>query len=176
MLSQLKKGQRRPVVSDAQILKDLQELTFFTLHEQEWIRVADFDRLADVLPFNKHQMILKLGQDRRNELEQHAYDCYSLYRHSDETYDWRPCRIVRRDLKETVEQKDLFVKQITQEVNLYNYVYWIEFEHFKEDGHHMWSMREAKDILFGCEYTRNNQPRFELEATSYLNKMYAPQE
>ena len=123
--------------------------------------------------FNKHQIILKLAREERDEHRKHEYDCFSIYRHGDETLDWRPCRIVRRDLKDFDATASEFKKQVWSEVSMYNYIYWVEFEHFKDDGHHMWSMREATDILFGKNYTRNNQTRFELEAISYLNKMYA---
>lgn len=38
--------------------------------------------------------ILDLTEEERDLA---AYDCYSLYKHSDQSYEWRLCKIVRKE-------------------------------------------------------------------------------
>jgi hypothetical protein len=39
------------------------------------------------------------GMDERSEAEAEGYDCFSIYKHSDNSYEWRLCKIMARTLK-----------------------------------------------------------------------------
>jgi len=39
---------------------------------------------------------LKLRNIHR-KMQEMKHDCLSLYKHSDESYEWRPCRIIRKE-------------------------------------------------------------------------------
>jgi hypothetical protein len=111
---------------------------------------------------------MKLSEALRVDLKDHLYDCLSFYKHGDQSHDWRACRIVRRERKESVKN-DL---NLPVEVPLQQFIFWIEFEHLKNEGPHMWTKREASEILFSKEYTRNYTCKFESDAIQYLNHMY----
>lgn len=83
--------------------------------------------------------MLKLGK-RRGKTRQPAetedeFDSLAVYKHADESVDWRPCRIVRRELKaefciEPNERND-FVKGSKFELNYdaQMFTYWVEYLH-----------------------------------------------
>ena len=49
------------------------------------------------------------GEEEFDEREKHAregFDCYSLYKHADNSYEWRLCRIVEKELR-YAEDRDM---------------------------------------------------------------------
>ena len=43
----------------------------------------------------------------KNDVLNHVYDCFSLYRNSDQSYQWRSCRIVRREFIKITKDTDI---------------------------------------------------------------------
>ena len=119
-------------------------------------------------------ILLKLDSSRearikeQGELRDHPsmFDCLSLYKHPDQSYEWRKCRIVRRELKPNYDQ----VKNSTFDSQCF--VYWIEFLHLCNKGSQMWFKRNSEEILFGGVYTREIQRSFRQEVRDYIRETY----
>ena len=110
-------------------------------------------------------LLLKLDSSREARINQEIllrdhhsmFDCLSLYKHPDQSYEWRKCRIVRRELKMSFDQ----VKNSTFDSQCF--IYWIEFLHLCGKGSQMWFKRNSEEILFGGVYTREIQRSFKQE-------------
>ena len=98
---------------------------------------------------------LKL-ESTQEKLSSGAYDCLGIYKHSDMSYEWRPCRIMRRELKANLEKS--------------NECYWIEFLHCRDQG--MWFKRNYKDVLLSVDYTRYQLGNFKKECLDFCKKLY----
>lgn len=120
------------------------------------------------------QILLKLDSSREariiREIEERddasVFDCLSLYKHPDQSYEWRKCRIVRRELKPSYDQ----VKNSTFDSQCF--IYWIEFLHLVGKGSQMWFKRNSEEILYGGHYTREIQRSFKQEARAYIRETY----
>ena len=55
----------------------------------------DFERIGNVTG-HEGTLFLKL-RARTATVHRHVYDCFSLYKHPSQEYEWRACRIVRRE-------------------------------------------------------------------------------
>ena len=85
------------------------------MNQWQWRKVNDFDRIekfSDDEVF-EDEVVFKLtkkqGVDEEivDEKPQHileGYDCFSLYKHSDDSYEWRLCKIVGKVLKPEYKQ------------------------------------------------------------------------
>ncbi len=85
--------------------------TFFVKDgSQKWSSVRDHDRLIQFsqqsdesseilmrLDFPKHQGEEDILAGKEEERDLAGFDCYSLYRHCDLTYEWRLCKIMQRE-------------------------------------------------------------------------------
>lgn len=81
----------------------------------EWKNVNDFDRLekfSDDEVF-EDEVVFKLVQSKGSEEEildekpqymQEGYDCFSIYKHSDNSYEWRLCKIVGKETRPEFKQ------------------------------------------------------------------------
>lgn len=66
--------------------------------DREWHTMNDFQRLC-TLPRSQDCIALRLRRAIKElNTQDRLYDCLSLYKHGDQSYEWRPCRIVRREI------------------------------------------------------------------------------
>lgn len=47
---------------------------------------------------SKHRRGDEVSQKVEEERDLAAFDCYSLYRHCDKSYEWRLCKIMQKEL------------------------------------------------------------------------------
>ena len=93
-------------------------------------------------------------QAKEEERDLAAFDCYSMYKHSDLSYEWRLCKIM---LKEPIinaiayNPNELLSKPREQEGGFY---FWIEFLHHRKVGQKLWLKRKREDILMSARYAR----------------------
>jgi hypothetical protein len=85
------------------------------------------------------------------EWNKEAYDCLSLYKHADKSYEWRACRVMRRELLLNYKEQ---LNQDSGESDAMSFSYWIEFWHARDEGSHMWFKRNYSEILLSTDYTR----------------------
>ena len=177
-----------------------------------WAPLNDFDRMekfADLEDYQdevfQDQVIFKLintsgedvadieeYQDDKPKHIQDGYDCYSIYKHQDDSYEWRLCKIIKTELKpefkfnaiqafqELGEQK-MGAKKTQSEIyesgqgkliqDQEKYWYFIEFEHLKEYGEEMWFKRRREDIIFSSRYSRD-MPDFESICFQFILHAY----
>lgn len=158
-----------------------------------WRNVNDFDRMEKFSDDEVHEdevvfkLIKKQGADEEvlDEKPTHVvegYDCFSLYKHSDDSYEWRLCKIVGKVLMPEYKQmamqafQDLAKKSgasanenghqgprdggqlgpaqtSTQDSD--RYYFFLEFQHLKEYGREMWVKRRREDVIFSSRYARD---------------------
>jgi len=171
----------------------------------KWVPLNDFDRMAkfgDDEVFDD-EVIFKLintsGEDA-NDVEEYeddrsqsileGYDCYSIYKHQDNSYEWRLCKIIKTEMKP--EFKHMAMVQAfadgsnQKQYDITNtaapatnkavrdqdkYFYFLEFEHLKEYGEEMWVKRRREDIIFSSRYSRD-QPNFEKLCFKFILDSY----
>ena len=176
-----------------------------------WKNVNDFDRMekfSDDEVFEDEvvfKLIKKQGADEEilDEKPQHileGYDCFSLYKHSDDSYEWRLCKIVGKVLRPEYKQmamqafQDLAKKSgvsanedADQDANARQggqfgasktsaqdsdqYYYFLEFQHLKEYGREMWVKRRREDVIFSSRYARDQQT-FEEGCHKFITQAY----
>ena len=91
-------------------------------------------------------ILFKLDSQREKQMlqqinmrdDESAFDCLSIYRHADMSYEWRKCRIVRREVKDSLKVIE------NSQIDVEAFFYWIEFYHLRGQGSTMWCKREAK--------------------------------
>lgn len=93
------------------------------------------------IEFLKHQGEDLFMSSKEEERDLAAFDCYSLYKHCDFSYEWRLCKIMQ---KEPVVEKsgvnalngggasDLDV--LNKNLGSQKFYYWIEFLHHRKTG------------------------------------------
>jgi hypothetical protein len=178
----------------------------------QWAPLNDFDRMekfADPGVYQdevfQDQVIFKLintsGEDAadieeyRDDKPKHivdGYDCYSIYKHQDNSYEWRLCKIIKMELKPEFKFNAIQAFQELGEAKIANYNrdntvyqsgqgkmmqeqdkywYYLEFEHLKEYGEEMWFKRRREDIIFSSRYSRD-QPDFEKTCFQFIIDAY----
>jgi len=172
-----------------------------------WKDVNDFDRMekfSDDEVF-EDEVVFKLvkkqavDEEILDEKPQHileGYDCFSIYKHSDNSYEWRLCKIVGKELQPQFKQlaMDAFLDVGAQKragepggtgrekfgANYGSsahesdqYHYYLEFQHLKEYGREMWVKRRREDVIFSSRYARDQQS-FEASCHKFIMDTYAP--
>lgn len=80
-----------------------------------WKEVNDFDRLEKFADDEVYEdeVVFKLFQkkggkeeilDEKSKLTLEGYDCFSIYKHTDNSYEWRLCKIVGKEIKPEFKQ------------------------------------------------------------------------
>ena len=117
-----------------------------------------------------------------------GYDCFSIYKHSDNSYEWRFCKIVGKVLKPEFRNQKAAVKAFTKGKEFSDvtedfsgaqgsaddsdkYLYFLEFAHLKSYGREMWCKRRREDILFSSQYSREDQ-NFEKSCFKFILQNY----
>lgn len=120
-----------------------------------------------------------------------GYDCFSIYKHSDNSYEWRLCKVVGKVLKPQFKvnqyaqtlvkngnkiQASSFGELENQDGELVvdesdKYFYYLEFEHLKDYGREMWCKRRREDILLSSVYERTN-PSFRRTCKTFVQQQY----
>ena len=169
-----------------------------------WKNVNDFDRMekfSDDEVFEDEvvfKLVKKQGADEEilDEKPQHileGYDCFSLYKHSDDSYEWRLCKIVGKAMKPEYKQMameafvDLAKKSRASvqdgdgneqdpkqgganRASVHDsdqYYYFLEFQHLKDYGREMGVKRRREDVIFSARYARD-QPSFEESCHKFI--------
>jgi len=174
-----------------------------------WRPLNDFDRMekfSDDEVF-ENEVVFKLvntsGNDP-NDVEEYqddkpahvleGYDCYSIYKHQDDSYEWRLCKIVKKELKPEfknaaaafldlgqrkmesfdhaaadTQRQGVGYKKALNETDKYFYI--LEFEHLKDYGKEMWVKRRREDVVFSAGYSRD-QPNFERKCYDFIMQSY----
>ena len=83
-----------------------------------WKKVNDFDRLekfSDDEIF-EDEVVFKLAKSKAGEADDldekpdhilQGYDCFSIYKHHDNSYEWRLCKIIGKEIKPEFKQMAL---------------------------------------------------------------------
>ena len=156
----------------------------------EWQAVNDFDRVekfSDDEVFD-NEVVFKLSpgvgvnEELLDETPQYlgdGYDCFSIYKHTDNSYEWRPCKIVKTEKKH--EKLELY--QMADAFGGNNYLtiddsdeffYHIEFLHNREEYGKFAEMRvkrRREDVLFSGRYARD-QPTFKKKCEKFIKETY----
>ena len=149
-----------------------------------WKEINDFDRLEKFSDDEVYEdeVIFKLVKknganeevlDEKPSQYLEGYDCFSIYKHSDNSYEWRFCKIVGKVLMPEFRQQNAAVKALAQDKQFsevedfgqsqdsaddsLKYLYFLEFAHLKSYGREMWCKRRREDILFSSQYSREDQ-------------------
>jgi hypothetical protein len=108
-----------------------------------------------------------------------SLDCWSIYKHSDNSREWLPCKIIGSRLKDQVQ----FVGRFFDSCNPNHQLYTIQFvgscefaEGTYDSAHHTVDinrtfLREAKDIIFSKDYTMNWQGNFQKDAIEFARQI-----
>lgn len=178
-----------------------------------WNAINDFDRIEKFSDDEVHEdeVVFKLAtrkgtaEEVLDEKPKHlleGYDCFSIYKHADNSYEWRLCKIVGKELKTEFKQQsavesflelgskyrkdvDQDSEQITSSKkqlfgNNYRmsvhesdqYFYYLEFQHLKLYGREMWCKRRREDVIFSARYSRDIQS-FESNCYKFIMDTYA---
>jgi len=157
----------RLVNSEKNIMLELNGTREFVVKVQQWEKADEFDRLAKYC-LEQNEVIVKmervraLGGFSEDKEQGGGYDCYSLYRHSDLSYEWRLCKIVNREQKRDESGKE--------DMQFY---YWIEFLHLRELGCEILFKRERTEVLMGARFAREQKRNFEQTTKKFINKLYS---
>lgn len=105
------------------------------------------------------------------------YDCHGLYIHADQSYEWRPCRIVQRLNNKSRAIVEYFNKKPNigkdpLEFQKLKTIYRIEFEHLRHHGEAFQCERKYTEIAFSKEQIRYQTPKFQKINKNYLQKLY----
>jgi hypothetical protein len=130
-----------------------------------------------------------------------GYDCFSIYKHSDNSYEWRLCKIVGKETRpefkqmaldaflelgrfsvkdqDSVENQSLLEKPENKLGADYRtsahesdqFYYFLEFQHLKESGREMWVKRRREDVIFSSRYARDQQT-FEKSCYKFIMDTY----
>ena len=98
-----------------------------------WEKVHDFDRLESFVGGKrkkevnfKNELVFKLVNsslelesqiggsevlDAKPQQLREGYDCFSIYKHSDNSYEWRACRIVGKELRYTENREMKYLQK-----------------------------------------------------------------
>lgn len=172
----------------------------------EWLRVHDFDRLegfaddevqAGEVVFKLVKAPTKLAEttggteilDERPKTISEGYDCYSIYKHGDNSYEWRLCKIISKTPRETaltvantfLDDGSVSALGSVKTTNTAAYkaskasgdafYYYLEFEHLKEYGREMWVKRRREDVIFSKRYAAQ-LTNFDDAVESFIKKRY----
>lgn len=170
-----------------------------------WDPLNDFDRMekfADDEVFDGEvvfRLINTSGEDV-NDIEEYmdevpkhirdGYNCYSLYKHQDDSYEWKLCKLIKQELRPefrgTQLAKDAFMDIGKASMKNYKgegqgstntiqdqdkYYYHLEFEHLKEYGKEMWVKRRREDLIFSSQYARD-QINFDKQCRKFILDSY----
>ena len=164
-----------------------------------WKEASDFDRLdkfSDDEVF-EDEVIFKLVKRRGGQEEQldsrpqhlaEGYNCFSLYKHSDNSYEWRLCKVVGKELRpefKTQAALESFLKQdANQSINKEvlgqgrvamdesdEFLYFLEFLHLKDYGREMWCKRRREDVVFSAGFSREDK-NFEKNCFKFILDSY----
>lgn len=144
--------------------------TQWNLIQNQFQRISSFDQDVNF----DSTILLKLGSPRMRLImnlinmrdDDSSFECRSIYKHADMSYEWRKCRIIRR------EPKDRFGNMENSPIEQEAFVYWIEFFHLRHYGSSMWCKRQAKQILFSASYQRNFQRSFHQNILKFISRTY----
>lgn len=177
-----------------------------------WNAINDFDRIEKFSDDEVHEdeVVFKLAtrkgavEEVLDEKPKHlleGYDCFSIYKHADNSYEWRLCKIVGKELKPEFKQQSAVesflelgskyrkdVDQDSEQIasskqqlfgNNYRmsvhesdqYFYYLEFQHLKLYGREMWCKRRREDIIFSARYSRDSQS-FEANCYKFIMDTY----
>jgi len=64
-------------------------------NQKEWVHVNDFHRVNTLPKSNCITLKLRPSHKQNKKI---VYDSLSLYKHAAQSYEWRPCRVVHRQL------------------------------------------------------------------------------
>ena len=92
-----------------------------------WQSVNDFDRMERFKPGVQinNEVVFKLIKSNRQKVddmeEQNqslvgGYDCFSIYKHQDNSYEWRLCKLMGKELRPEFKQFQKAVKGIKGDV------------------------------------------------------------
>ena len=142
--------------------------SFFPSHSPA-TPLPDFSRLVSI-PSSSPQILLRLDPShalstREEERDLSAFDCYSLYRHSDLTFEWRLCKIMQKE--------PLLVDNTPL---LGQWYYWIEFLHHRKLGQKIWLKRRREDILMSARYAKEQVRNYEQETLRFIRDTYLDRE
>ena len=132
----------------------------------EWRLLANdymrFHQLGAKERNNNRWIMLKLESPRESRLyralvekeKEHAYDCLAIYKHSDQSFDWLPCKIISRRLRKELAQ----LKEVSFNSRCFDYQ--VAFLHLalKQDVYNSSRNvfpRNSEEILFSDKYTRD---------------------
>lgn len=172
-----------------------------------WKEVNDFDRLekfSDDEVF-EDEVVFKLLKpngkqeellDMKSQNQLDGYNCYTIYKHTDNSYEWRLCKVVGKEMRPEFKAQhglDYFVKSDNDDKNVDSlkkakkdefgsfykisvdesdkYFYFLEFEHLKTYGKEMWCKRKREDIIFSSGYSRDAQ-NFESSCFKFIQQSY----
>ena len=150
---------------------------FFLLGaEQAWRLVNEYDRLVEFQGQAGAEVVLKMEESKHHgenlflsskeeERDLAAFDCYSLYKHCDGSYEWRLCKIMH---KEPVVGQEQDSDPLSQKFN-----YWIEFLHHRKTGQKLWLKRRREEILMSARYAREQQRNYEQETLKFIRETYS---
>ena len=69
---------------------------------------------------------------KEEERDLAAFDCYSLYKHCDGSYEWRLCKIMHKE--PIVSPQELAKTSEEIDSQSQKFYYWIEFLHHRKTG------------------------------------------
>lgn len=146
---------------------------------KQWTKVEEYDRLvkftaddeSSQLVLKFEQTIYQMGRPIELSLETpEGYDCFSLYKHTDFSYEWRLCKIVHKEKKG--RNNNLSSKKVKENDSQGDFYYWIEFLHLKHIGSSMWLKRNREEILMSARYSREQQRNFEASTLQFIVDTY----
>lgn len=124
------------------------------------------------LDFPRHQGEENMLETIEEERDLAGFDCFSLYRHSDLSYEWRLCKIMQREPIIQHQATSLYIKNPLNQPVRANYHYWIEFLHHRKLGQKLWLKRRREEILFSARYSREQIRNYEQETMKYVRDIY----
>lgn len=98
-----------------------------------------------------------------------GFDCYSLYKHCDQSYEWRLCKIMQKE--PIVTPFDMPQHMLIDQRKETEYNYWIEFLHHRQSGdfsQKLWFKRRRDEVLFSARYAREQQRNYEQESLKFV--------
>jgi hypothetical protein len=101
------------VSSPQKEVDNIQDSIVGCTHDLKWVwnAINDFDRIEKFSDDEVHEdeVVFKLAVNKQANEEEvldekplhllEGYDCFSIYKHADNSYEWRLCKIVGKELK-----------------------------------------------------------------------------